>query len=104
MTEMSDQQSVDALRELSLDELHARFRRDYDPFGSNSIATQLDELAERRLQAPVSYSARGNGCWVITRYDDISSMLRRSNRGFISFPSTPDGVNTQGSQKAMIPI
>lgn len=104
MTETSDQQSTDELRGLSLDELHARFRRDYDPFSSNTIAAQLAEIAERRRELPVSYSARGNGCWVITRYEDISSMLRRSNRGFISFPSTPDGINTQGSQKAMIPI
>jgi cytochrome P450 len=104
MTEISSQQPADELRGLSLDELHARFRRDYDPFSSNTIKQQLEELAERRRDLPVSYSARGNGCWVITRYDDISSMLRRSNRGFISFPSTPDGVNTQGSVKAMMPI
>lgn len=104
MTEISDPQPTGELRKLSLDELHARFRRDYDPFGSNTIAQQLDEIAERRRELPVSYSARGNGCWVITRYEDISSMLRRSNRGFISFPSTPDGVNTQGSVKAMMPI
>jgi cytochrome P450 len=104
MTETSDQQNTDSLGKLSLDELHARFRRDYDPFGSNTIAAQLAEIAERRRELPVSYSARGNGCWVITRYDDISSMLRRSNRGFVSFPSTPDGVNTQGSVKQMIPI
>jgi len=104
MTEISASQPSEELRTLSLDDLHARFRRDYDPFSSNTIKQQLDELAERRGELPVSYSGRGNGCWVITRYDDISSMLRRSSRGFVSFPSTPDGVNTQGSQKAMIPI
>ncbi|MCW2495316.1 cytochrome P450 [Jatrophihabitans sp.] len=104
MTDVQNDVPADGLVELSLDELRARFRRDYDPFSSNTIAAQLAELADRRDEVPVSYSARGNGCWVITRYDDISSMLRRSNRGFISFPSTPDGVNTQGSQKAMIPI
>jgi cytochrome P450 len=90
--------------ELSLDELRSKFRRDYDVFGSNTISAQLAELAERREQVPVSYSAPDNGCWVATTYDDISSTLRRSGRGFINFPSTPNGVNMQGSQKAMIPI
>ncbi len=89
---------------LSVEELKAKLRRDYDPFSTRTIAEQLAELAERREQVPVSWSARGNGCWVITRYDDMAAMLQRSNKGFISFPSTPDGVNTQGSQKKMIPI
>lgn len=104
MTDPSDTKTPDELRRLSLAELRSKFRRDYDPFSSATIGEQLAELAERRAECPVSYSARGNGCWVITRYDDISAMLRRSNRGFVSYPSTPDGVNTQGSQKAMIPI
>jgi cytochrome P450 len=104
MTDAGGTGADDDLRGLTLDELRSRFRRDYDPFGSVTIGEQLAEIAERRTECPVSYSARGNGCWVATRYDDISDMLRRSNRGFISFPSTPDGENTPGSQKAMIPL
>lgn len=89
---------------LDLDELHAKYRRDYDPFASVTIHEQLAEIAERRELLPVSYSGRGNGCWILTTYDDISAVLRKNNRGVISFPNSPDGVNRQGSQKAMIPI
>jgi len=88
----------------SVDELRAQRRRDYDPYNAVPIAEQLAELAERRETQPVSYSARGNGCWVLTRYDDIASVLRRSNRGFISFPNDPDGINSSGSEQGMIPI
>ncbi|WP_439030563.1 cytochrome P450 [Gordonia terrae] len=87
-----------------IDRLRDRLRRDYDPYRHVSIQEQLDELAERREQTPISWSARGNGCWVLTRYDDISSVLRRNNRGFVSFPNDPDGENVQGAQKALIPI
>jgi cytochrome P450 len=107
MTETSETDSRDTAADLasrSLTELRDRFRRDYDPFSPGPINAHLAEIAERRRELPVSYSARGNGCWVITRYDDISDMLRRSNRGFISFPSTPDGVTSQGQQNKMIPI
>ncbi|WP_216892298.1 cytochrome P450 [Nocardia alni] len=86
-------------------ELRAKYRRDYDPYTRTiGITEQLAELADRREAMPVSYSARGNGCWVLTRYDDIAGVLRRSNRGFISFPNEPDGVNTQGSEVQQIPI
>jgi cytochrome P450 len=107
VTETEDREnseSFDELQNLTLSELRTKFRRDYDPFSSATIDAQVAELAERRSECPVSYSARGNGCWVITRYDDISAMLRRSSRGFISFPSTPDGLQTQGQQNKMIPI
>jgi cytochrome P450 len=88
----------------SIAELRAQHRRDYDPYASVSIAEQLAELAERRESLPISYSARGNGCWVLTRYDDIASVLRRSSRGFVSFPNDPDGINSTGSEQGMIPI
>ncbi|WP_216892288.1 cytochrome P450 [Nocardia alni] len=87
-----------------IEELRAKYRRDYDPYRAVPIAEQLAELAERRSAAPVSYSARGNGCWVLTRYDDIAGVLRRSNRGFVSFPNDPDGINSTGSEEGMIPI
>jgi cytochrome P450 len=90
---------------LSLDELRTQLRRDYDPFSTTiSIDEQLAEFAERREQLPVSYSARGNGCWVITRYDDMAALLKKNNKGVISFPNNPDANNAQGAQDRMIPI
>lgn len=89
---------------LPIDDLRTSYRRDYDPYADVPIETQLDELSRRREECPVSYSGRGNGCWVLTRYDDIASVLRRSNRGFISFPNDPEGANTSGRQDGMIPI
>lgn len=87
-----------------IEELHREYLRDYDPYSPNTIAEQLTELADRRQTCPVSYSARGHGFWVLTRYDDIAGVLRRSNRGFVSFPNDPLGENSPGSNKAMIPI
>ncbi|MBK1787108.1 cytochrome P450 [Prauserella cavernicola] len=85
-------------------ELRSRHRRDYDPYSKASIQEHLDEIADRRRRSPVSYSTRGNGCWVLTTYDDISGVLRRNNRGFVSFPNDPDGLNVQGARAALIPI
>jgi cytochrome P450 len=90
--------------QMFVEELRENHRRDYDPYNPVTIQAQLDELAERRASTPITYSARGNGCWVLTKYDDISSVLRRNNRGFVSFPNDPDGENVQGAQKALIPI
>ncbi|MBV6762902.1 cytochrome P450 [Rhodococcus opacus] len=90
--------------ELALDDLREQYRRDYDPYNPVTIAEHLADIADRREKVPVSYSARGNGCWVLTRYDDISSVLRRSNRGFISFPNDPDGSNPTGKEEGMIPV
>ncbi|GAA1948237.1 cytochrome P450 [Nocardioides panacihumi] len=81
-----------------------RLRRDYDPYAGVSIATQVDGLARRRVELPLSWSGRGNGCWVLTQYDDISELLRLNNRGVVSFPNEPDGTNAVGSRQAMIPI
>ncbi|MBK1787111.1 cytochrome P450 [Prauserella cavernicola] len=88
----------------TLDELRAEYRRDYDPYAASTISEHLGELADRREQLPVSYSARGNGCWVLTEYDDISALLRRNNRGVVSFPNEPDGINAVGTRVAQIPI
>ncbi|MBQ0850777.1 cytochrome P450 [Streptomyces sp. BH-SS-21] len=90
--------------QLSLEELRAAYRQDYDPYAASTISEHLGELAERREKLPVSYSARGNGCWVLTDYDDISALLRRNNRGVVSFPNEPDGVNAVGTRDAQIPI
>ncbi|WP_238005730.1 cytochrome P450 [Dactylosporangium sp. AC04546] len=92
------------MTDLALDDLRARYRRDYDPYANRSIDEQLAELADRRTDKPVSYSARGNGCWVLTDYDDVSNLLRRNNRGVVSFPNEPDGLNLSGARKAQIPI
>ncbi len=92
------------MTDLALEDLHAEHRRDYDPYADRPIEEQLAELAERRDERPVSYSARGNGCWVLTRYDDISDLLRRNSRGVVSFPNEPDGINRGGTREAMIPI
>src|SRR3546814_5126525 len=63
---------------------------------------QLDDIADRREKCPISFSEKG-GFWLATTYDDISSVLRRNNRGFVSFPNIPDGKVAFG-QKAQIPI
>ncbi|TQC49229.1 cytochrome P450 [Rhodococcus sp. WS4] len=81
-----------------------RLRRDYDPYAGVGISTQLAELAARRAELPLSWSGRGNGCWVLTEYDDVSALLRLNNRGVVSFPNEPDGTNAVGSRVAMIPI
>ncbi|MDT9592149.1 cytochrome P450 [Nocardioides zeae] len=90
--------------QIALEDLRAQHRRDYDPYNNATIAEHLAEMAQRRREMPISYSARGNGTWVLTRYDDIASVLRRNNRGFVSNPNDPDGGNPQGAQKALIPI
>lgn len=89
---------------MTIEELRAAHRRDYDPYNPLTIQQHLDDIAQRRAEQPISYSERGNGTWVLTRYDDIASVLRRNNRGFVSFPNDPDGLNPQGAQKALIPI
>jgi cytochrome P450 len=90
--------------EPELVELRAKYRRDYDPYSHAPISEHLAELADRREQCPVSYSTRGNGCWVATTFDDIESLLRRNNKGFVSFPLDPDAANPQGKKDKMIPI
>ncbi|MFC9552117.1 cytochrome P450 [Rhodococcus sp. NPDC056960] len=92
------------MSDVAIDELHGAHRRDYDPYADCSIDEHLAELAERRAEIPVSYSARGNGCWVLTEYDDVSNLLRRNNRGVVSFPNEPDGLNLSGARAAQIPI
>ncbi|MBW0101212.1 cytochrome P450 [Pseudonocardia sp. KRD291] len=86
----------------TLAELKDERRRDYEVYPSGTIQDQLDDIADRREKCPVSFSEKG-GFWVATTYDDISSVLRRNNRGFVSFPNIPDGKVAFG-QKAQIPI
>lgn len=87
---------------IDIDELRAEHTRPYDPYSQATISEHLADIADRRERCPLSYSPDG-GFWLATRYDDISSILRRNNRGFISFPNMPDGTQAFG-QKAQIPI
>jgi cytochrome P450 len=86
----------------TIDELHESLKRDYPVYRQGTIAEHLAELADRREKCPISFSSDG-GFWVLSTYDDISSVLRRNNRGFISFPNMPDGTQAFG-QKMMKPI
>ena len=88
----------------SIDEFRAQVTRDYDPYSGNTIAEQLADLADRRERCPVSYSTLGKGFWVLTRYDDVSSVLRKSGRGVVSHPNDPLGENSNGAQNKLIPI
>jgi cytochrome P450 len=85
-----------------IEELRAEHHRDYDPYSKATIAEHLAEIAERREKCPMTFSEKG-GFWLATSYDDISGILRRNNKGFISFPNMPDGTQAFG-QKKQIPI
>jgi cytochrome P450 len=86
----------------TIEELRQSLKRDYPVYRQGTISEHLDELADRREKCPISFSSDG-GFWVLSTYDDISSVLRRNNRGFISFPNMPDGTQAFG-QKMMKPI
>jgi cytochrome P450 len=88
------------------DQRHATYRRDYDPYADRPIEEHLAEIAERREAMPVSFTGdnAADGFWTLTRYDDISDLLRRNNRGVISFPNEPFGINRGGTREAMAPI
>lgn len=89
-----------------LAQLKEQLRRDYDPYAQITIQENLDDLANRRESMPISFTPQGGGCWIITSYDDISSVLRRNNHGFVSYPNEPptDLGNFQGKRNALIPI
>lgn len=93
---------TDNVVDKSIDELKRERRRDYDVYPQGTMQEVFDDLADRREKCPISYSEKG-GFWLATTYDDISSILRRNNRGFVSFPNIPDGKPAFG-QKAQIPI
>jgi len=79
---------------------------DYDPFSAKDIEVNLAQLAARRAVNPVTYSGTGGGFWVATGYDEIVSVLRNNNRGYISFPNNPYGEPPAGeaTSKRLIPI
>ena len=90
------------VQEKSLDELKKELHRDYEVYPKGTMQEVFDDIADRREKCPISFSEKG-GFWLATTYDDISSVLRRNNRGFVSFPNIPDGKVAFG-QKAQIPI
>ena len=85
-----------------IEALRASHARQYDPYSTATIQEHLDDIADRRENLPMSFSEKGS-FWLATTYDDIAGMLRRNNKGFISFPNIPDGVLAFG-QKRQIPI
>ncbi|MET0954067.1 MAG: cytochrome P450 [Aeromicrobium sp.] len=85
-----------------IEALRAAHQRDYNPYSEVTIQEHLDDIADRRENLPMSFSEKG-GFWLATTYDDIAGMLRRNNKGFVSFPNIPDGVPAFG-QKKQIPI
>lgn len=86
----------------SLEQLKEERHRDYEVYPQGTMQEVFDDIADRREKCPISFSEKG-GFWLATSYDDISSVLRRNNRGFVSFPNIPDGKVAFG-QKAQIPI
>ena len=97
MTSPATAESIDRVA------LRAKHVRNYDPDSHAAIADHLGELADRRENCPMSFSSEGE-FWVASSYDAISGVLRRSNRGFVSFPNNPTGYKAMGQQEAMIPI
>jgi len=87
---------------VNIEALRAAHVRDYNPYSTATIQEHLDDIADRRENLPMSFSEKG-GFWLATTYDDIASILRRNNKGFISFPNMPDGALVFG-QKRQIPI
>lgn len=87
---------------IPIEQLRAARERQYEPYSTATIAEHLDEIAQRREQCPLSFSPEG-GFWLATTYDDIAGILKRNNRGFVSFPNIPDGTQAFG-QKRQIPI
>lgn len=86
----------------SIDELRKNHERQYEVYHQVDIQQHLDELADRRDKCPISFSPDG-GFWTLSRYDDMSAVLRKNNKGVVSFPNVPDGKQAFG-QKKTIPI
>lgn len=77
-----------------LDQLREQAKRDYAAAAPVTIAERVSDLASRRATCPISFSERGGGYWVLTTYDDISSVLRKNNHGVVSYPSNPEPEST----------
>ncbi|SHH04387.1 Cytochrome P450 [Jatrophihabitans endophyticus] len=98
MTDISDPDTAP----VDLERLRREHERQYEVYHRVSIQEHLDDMADRREKCPISFSPDG-GFWVLSRYDDMSTVLRKNNRGVVSFPNIPDGKPAFG-QKKTIPI
>lgn len=108
----SDTGAVD-VSSIDVDALKRERRLDYNPFGSNDpdddssdLTKNLAWLAKAREVSPMTYSTRGEGFWVATGYDEVVSVLRNSNKGFVSYPNNPYGAppGSRASLHKAIPI
>lgn len=81
---------------------------EYDPFVAVDLTANLERLAGFRQISPMTYSTvEGGSFWVATGYDEVVSVLRNSNKGFVSFPNNPFGEPkeaTMATKKKLIPI
>jgi cytochrome P450 len=79
----------------------------YNPFLAVNLPDNLARMARLREISPLTYSTAGSGFWVATGYDEVVSVLRNNNKGFVSYPNNPFGEPTDGTQvagKKLIPI
>src|SRR5690242_12689469 len=80
----------------------------YDPFLAVNLDVNLARLAGFREISPLTYSTvEGGSFWVATGYDEVVSVLRNNNKGFVSFPNNPFGepkTATNAVKKKLIPI
>jgi cytochrome P450 len=81
---------------------------EYEPFVAVDLEANLAKLAGFRQISPMTYSTvEGGSFWVATGYDEVVSVLRNNNKGFITFPNNPFGEPTDGTsatKKMLIPI
>jgi cytochrome P450 len=80
---------------------------EYNPFLAADLEANRVRLAGFRDVSPMTYSTVGGGFWVATGYDEVVSVLRNSNKGFVSFPNNPFGEPkeaTAATKKKLIPI
>lgn len=80
---------------------------EYDPFLAADLEANLAKLAGFREISPMTYSTVGGGFWIAAGYDEVVSVLRNNNKGFVSFPNNPFGEPkeaTAATRKKLIPI
>jgi cytochrome P450 len=81
--------------------LRHELQHEYDVYADETIQGRLDDIAERRGRCPVAFSPTGE-FWLLTRYDDISGVMRQSGRSVSSESVFPDGRSF--SDKKLIPL
>jgi cytochrome P450 len=80
---------------------------EYDPFLAIDLEENRTKLAGYREISPLVHSTLGGGFWVATGYDEVVTVLRNNNKGFVSYPNNP--FNTPKPREAatvrkLIPI